>query len=129
MRSLLALTLVIGLSPVGAGAETASGTGYPTVASALDALRKKDGVRISRQGGWTIIDDRADLTLWSFTSEGQPAHPAVVQRKVIEKQGNVFVQMNVMCEASKPACDALVADFNKLNQQMTDDLQRRKRGN
>jgi hypothetical protein len=129
MRAILALTLAISLLSVVARAETSSDLGYSTVASALTGLQKKDGVRVSRQGGWTVIDDRAALTLWSFTPEGHPAHPAVIQRTIVEDQGNLFVQMHVLCEATKPACDNLVADFGKLNQQMTEDLRRRKQRN
>jgi hypothetical protein len=39
---------------------------YPTVAEALQALQHKNGVRISNQGGWTVIDDPSEQTLWSF---------------------------------------------------------------
>ena len=128
MRSLAALILMIGLLTVAVRAETSS-VGYPTVASALEALQKRADVRISRQGEWTIIEDRASLTLWSFTPERHPAHPAVVRRKIVEERGKLYVQMNVLCEAAKAACDNLVADFNKLNQQMADDLNRRKQAN
>jgi hypothetical protein len=129
MRLLLVLALTIGLSVVAVRAQTSSDLGYPTVAAALEALQKRADVRISRQGGWTIVDDRGSLTLWSFAPDGHPAHPAVVRRKIVEEQGQIFVRMNVLCEASKAACDALVADFNKLNQQMADDLNRRKQPN
>jgi hypothetical protein len=128
MRSLLALILMTGLLAVDVRAETSS-LGYPTVAAALEALQKRADVAVSREGGWTIINDRASLTLWSFTPEGHPAHPAAIRRKIVEERGNLYVQMNVLCEASKAACDALVADFNKLNQQMSDDLNRRKQPN
>jgi hypothetical protein len=45
---------------------------------------------------------------------------------VIQEGDNFFVEMNVLCEAAKPACDTLVSDFEKLNQRMTEDLKRRK---
>jgi hypothetical protein len=106
--------------------KTTSGSEYPTVASALDGLRAKNGVQISVQSGWTVINDPSTLSLWSFTPPGHPAHPAAIHRKVIQENGNIYVQMNVMCEAAKPACDALVAEFEKLNRQMTEDLKRRK---
>jgi hypothetical protein len=47
-----------------------SGTEYPSVSSALDGLRAKDGVKISVQSGWVVIDDRSTLGLWSFTPPG-----------------------------------------------------------
>jgi hypothetical protein len=103
-----------------------SGIGYPSVASALDGLRAKNGVNISVQSGWTVIEDRSTLSLWSFTPPGHPAHPAAIHRKVIQEGDNFFMQMNVLCEAAKPACDALVSEFEKLNQRMTEDMKRRK---
>jgi hypothetical protein len=129
MRSLAVLALAIGLSVVAVRAQTSSDLGYPTVAAALEALQKKADVRISQQGGWTVIEDHASLTLWSFAPERHPAHPAAVRRKIVEERGNIYVQMNVLCEAAKQACDALVADFDKLNQQMAADLNRRKQPN
>jgi hypothetical protein len=34
--------------------------------------------------------------------------------------------MNVMCGASKAACDKLVADFQKLNEQMRESIRKSK---
>ena len=54
--------------------------GYPTVAAALGDLRNRPGVQISQQGGWTVINDAASATVWSFTPPGHPAHPSAVKR-------------------------------------------------
>jgi hypothetical protein len=48
-----------------------SGIGYPSVATAFDAVKAKPGVRIVAQEGWTVIEDRATMTVWSFG----PAQP------------------------------------------------------
>jgi hypothetical protein len=42
----------------------------------LQALRARHDVDISVQGGWTIVNDRANNTLWSFAPEGNPAYRA-----------------------------------------------------
>ncbi len=54
--------------------------GYPNVTSALEALHAKPGVVFSSNGGWTIAEDEADKTLWSFPPAGDPAYPAAVKR-------------------------------------------------
>jgi hypothetical protein len=132
MRVLLPLLLVTALPNIAvaqdATRKASPGREYSTVASALEGLRAKQGASISVQAGWTVIEDRSTLSLWSFTPPGHPANPAAIHRKVIQEGDNIFVQMDVTCEAAKPACDALVADFEKLNQQMTEDLKRRKMG-
>jgi hypothetical protein len=97
---------------------------YATAAAALKALRAKSGVKISTQAGWTVVEDRSTLSVWSFAPPGHPAFPAAVRRKVVQEGSNILVQMNVLCEAPKPACDAMVAEFQKLNGQVRDDLKR-----
>ena len=110
-----------------AGTALAQDIGYPNAAAALAAMRAKPGVKISEQSGWTVIEDRATLTLWSFTPPGHAAHPAAVRRKVVQEGSNLFIKTDVLCEAPKPSCDAMVADFDKLNGQVRDELRDRKR--
>jgi hypothetical protein len=62
------------------------------------------------------------MTLWSFTPSGHPAHPAAVRRTVIRQGDDIGVKMAVHCEATKAACDRLVADFKALNERMREDL-------
>jgi hypothetical protein len=101
-----------------------SSIGYPSVAAALEAMRAKSGVKVSVQGGWTIVDDRGNSALWSFTPPGHPAHPAVVRRTVTEKDGAIFVQMGGLCEAAKPPCDKLMAEFRELTERMRRQIER-----
>lgn len=102
--------------------------GYPTVQAALDALKSKPGVTIGSHDGWTIISDKepgTDPALWSFAPEGHPAYPSAVKRTVIERDGQVLIEMSVLCSASKAACDALVRDFQALNDSIREDMQGR----
>ena len=101
-----------------------SSIGFPSVAAALDAMRAKPGVNVVNQTGWTVIEGRANSALWSFTPSGHAAHPATVLRTIVERDGSLFVDMRVLCEATKAACDQLVADFTALNQKMREDLAR-----
>ena len=102
----------------------AEDTSYPTAAAALEALRVKPGVKTSVQSGWTVIEDAATLSLWSFPPAGHPAYPAAIRRRVVQGGSNVVIKMTVLCQTSKPACDALVADFEKLNGNVRRQMQR-----
>lgn len=129
MRNLgLALAAVAATLSIASAQQTAkpnsAGIGYPTVAAALNAMRAKSGANVSIQAGWTVIEDRAALTAWSFTPAGHPAHPAVVRRTITREGDNIFVKMTVLCEAPKPACDALTAEFQDLSKKMQDSLRR-----
>jgi hypothetical protein len=104
---------------------SSTGVGYPTVKAALDAMRAKSGANVSTQAGWTVIEDRAALTVWSFTPAGHPAHPAAVRRTITQEGDKIFVKMSALCEAPKPACDVLVSEFQDLAKKMQDSLQRK----
>jgi hypothetical protein len=98
-----------------------SGIGYASVAEALAALRAKPGAEVGEQDGWTIIQDaesETSIALWSFAPANDPAHPSAVKRVVSEQDGSVQIEMRVLCEATKAACDQLVRDFQALNDQM-----------
>jgi hypothetical protein len=125
MRLPVALVLVIALADV-AAAQSAVGEApeYPTATAALNALRGKSGVNISMQSGWTVIEDKSTLSLWSFTPPGHAAYLSAIHRKVVQEGNNIFLKMDVLCAATKPVCEALVADFEKLNGKVRDDLKR-----
>jgi hypothetical protein len=93
-----------------------SGIEYKSVAEALKALRARPNVEISVQGDWTIVDEPANYTLWSFAPKGHAAYPAVVKRHVVQKDGVVSIKTDVICEATKTACDALVREFMQMNE-------------
>ena len=99
-------------------ASESSSIGYKTVELALNALKNKDGINLSIQGGWTIIEDKeeSNLVLWSFTPDSHPAHPAAIKRKVVEKNQKIYIQMSALCQAKKEDCDKLMQEFEQLNQ-------------
>lgn len=101
-----------------------SSVGYPSVVAALDALKVREGVKISVQGGWTIVDDPSENAVWSFAPSGHPAFPAAVKRNIIERDGTVYVDMRALCQATKPACDKLIAEFKELNEKMRAGVER-----
>jgi hypothetical protein len=95
-----------------------SGIEYKSVAEALESLRAKPNVEISVQGTWTIVEETANYTLWSFAPKGHAAYPAVVKRQVVQKDGMVSIKTGVICEATKTACDALVREFMQMNENL-----------
>jgi len=101
-----------------------SSVGYPTVAATLQGLHSSAGVTFSSQGGWTVAVDTATSTIWSFAPAGDPAFPAVVKRRVVPHGAASNVNMDVLCESTKQACDNLVRGFEKLNAQMAGSLRR-----
>ena len=102
-----------------------STVGYPTPDAALTALHAKPSVEFSTQDGWTIASDPDTNTVWSFPPQRDPAYPAVVRRQMTPAPGGkVAVQMDVLCSATKAACDDLVRAFERMN----DEAQRQLRG-
>ena len=97
--------------------------GYSSVAEALAALQAKPKIQVSVQNGWTIATDKENKTLWSFSPKSDPSYPSAVKRIVEERNDTVFVHMDVLCEASKSACDNLVRQFQQLNERMRESMQ------
>ncbi|XLZ69129.1 hypothetical protein ABT364_21715 [Massilia sp. SR12] len=91
---------------------------YRSPADALKALRTKPGVEIDVNNGWTIAFERTAHVVWSFAPEKHASFPSVVKRRIVERDGTVFVEMGVKCGATKSACDDLVREFNGLNEAM-----------
>ncbi len=122
-----ALAMLAGTSALAAGpaaeplSESPSSTiGYASPEAALAALRAKPGVAIREEQGWIVISDDEGHAhaVWTFTTGAQPAHPAAVKRTIIERDGSIFIEMDVMCGGSKEDCDALVREFQELTERM-----------
>ena len=109
-------------------AQTPSPIAYKTVAQAYNAMRANAGAKAQQDAdGWitVVVGQGADEGIWTFPPKGNPAFPSVVKRQVIDRDGHLFVAMDVLCQAKKEPCDALVADFNQMNQEMAKELQAR----
>jgi hypothetical protein len=124
MRALRLLSLITALCTSNAFAQTNQGIGFATVKEALDTLKSRKSANISLQGGWTIVNDSGESTIWSFTPSNHPAHPSVVKRTIVSDKGQIGVEMSALCEAQKAACDGLMAEFTELNNQMASDVQK-----
>ncbi len=122
MQKLLPVVLLL-LAGCAASARQSS-IGYPSALAALEDLKSKPGVELREEMGWTVATDRAAYTVWSFTPVGHPAHPAAVKRIVTEKDGAVWMDTKVLCQATRAACDQLVEDFKQLNERTRQSMQR-----
>lgn len=89
--------------------------GYSTPSAALVALRSKPGVVITKRPGWTVIEDKSEEALWTIAEPGNPAYPSAVKRYLAKKNGAMGLEMKVLCNASKKACDNMVRQFQELN--------------
>ncbi|MES2672431.1 MAG: DUF4019 domain-containing protein [Pseudomonadota bacterium] len=97
---------------------------YPNVETARAALLARDDIDRSEVDGWTIIKVPAENAIWSFTPASHPAHPSMILRAPFERDGTVYLGMDVKCGATKPVCDALVEEFMAMNARMAEDMQR-----
>lgn len=117
--SLAAAGLVLMIAAPAFAQPTAGGIDFPSVASARTALLGKPGIKQSNNDGWLIIED-TDGAIWSFTPSNHFANPAVGRRSLLQRQGEFFVQTQILCQAQKPQCDRLKADYELLDKRMTE---------
>jgi hypothetical protein len=89
--------------------------GYATVGAVLEALRAEPGAQFREQRGWTVVASRErDAPVeWFFTPEGHDAHPAVVKRTALERDGVGLIDLAALCQSEQPACDQLLDDFRQ----------------
>jgi hypothetical protein len=111
-RFSLAQVLPNGPLPEASGSQI----GYRTVAEALTSLKDRKDVTLSIVREWTIIVDEKNLTVWSFAPASYIAYPAVVKRTARARVGGGSdLEIKVLCEATKDACDQLVREFAQMN--------------
>ena len=107
---------------VAQAADAGSGIGYPSVAVALDALKSRPAAKVSMQGGWTIIEDPVEYAIWSFAPADHPAFPSAVRRKPVQREGVISMETKALCQAPKPACDKLMAEFQALDEKIRGEI-------
>lgn len=122
VRWFLCCALVV---PLAAFAQS-GGVGFRTVADALAAVKTRPGAKLTQPDGWTVITEQGGSVVWSFTPAGHPAHPAVVRRSIdVGDDGVPRVEMGVLCQGDKPACDALAKSFQTINERAMRPLRER----
>jgi hypothetical protein len=127
MRSIAMALLAFGAhAALAAAGDEPAPIGYASVAAVLDALRADPGAQFREQRGWTIVasSERGAPVEWFFTPEGHAAHPAVVKRTAIERDGVGMIDLAALCQTGQAACDRLLDDFRQ-QQQLEQDAARR----
>ena len=126
MKCAIVLVIAAALASTAAASEAVDQVdlGYPTVAAAMEGLRAKPGVKSSVQSGWLVFEDGDARAVWSFPPSGHPAYPTAIRRRVVQDSSDISIEMGVRCEAAKPACDAVVAEFERLNGSLRQQLKR-----
>jgi hypothetical protein len=103
---------------------------YDSVAAALKDLESRDGngTIVTHADGWTIINEPLASAQWSFPPNEHGAHPSVV-RRIIKRgpNGAVSVQTASLCEAPQAECTKLLAEFEALNERITQAVKSRGR--
>jgi hypothetical protein len=109
-----------------AHAQTPTRISYNSPREAYVALSKDPNSKLSRNSdGWQTVHVAQGVNegIWTFAPQSHPTFPSVVKRQVFEKDGHLFIGMDVLCGGDKPACDELVRDFAKLNEQIAKDAE------
>ncbi|MDH3633444.1 MAG: hypothetical protein OES20_01950 [Gammaproteobacteria bacterium] len=97
--------------------------GYATIEEAFNMLKADPGAGMKEHEGWTIFNQKGDgkYILWSFTPADHPAHPSVIRREVVKKEGEIFIKMDALCDSNQLDCDLLIDQFKKINERIRQD--------
>jgi len=95
---------------------------FESVQQVYEFLKDEEGVDIRTEQGWTIAEKQEDMALWSFTTDGHPAHPSVFMRQVVISEERIILRTWGICEAEKDACDALSREFEELNESVREQM-------
>ena len=94
---------------------------YPSPKAAHDALRSKQGVDFSHDdAGWIVASDKSTGAIWSFAPN--PSFPVAVKRTPMERNGQLFMAMDVLCRGSKQDCDDVVRRYTAINAQIAREM-------
>ncbi|WP_447938814.1 hypothetical protein [Pseudoxanthomonas mexicana] len=111
----IAMPLVLLAALMASASATAGDIGYASPEAALTALRAMPDTTVREENDWFVVHDKENATIWSITSEKNPAHPTAVKRAFVARDGGVSIEMNVMCGAQKEVCDVVVEQFRQIN--------------
>lgn len=127
---ILYLFLAASLGCISTANAATSAIGFSSVAEALGAVEKQPGARINttEPDKWTIVNINTHdggMEQWSFVPQGHYAYPAVAKRTLrVGADGQVYLDSAFLCEARTEPCDRLVKEFEALNEQIRNNVQR-----
>lgn len=98
-----------------AGADDGDAIGYGSIEAALAALRADPTAQFETQQGWTVVASREgpNPVQWFFTPPGHPAHPAVVKRTALERDGTGLIELGALCYGPEHECFMLIDGFRQ----------------
>ena len=64
------------------------------------------------------------FNLYSVTTARHPAHPVIVRRQIIESKEGISIEMTACSFGDKKAFEALMKEFENLNEAMKKQIQR-----
>jgi len=94
-----------------------------TAPAVLEQLAAQKLPEVPAPQGYTAWENRFGRVHWTATRDGHPAHPAVVCRRVIQRETGMRIEMQAICDGPQAACDQLVADFQRLTDQLRRNVQ------
>ncbi len=94
--------------------------GYASIEEAFNELKADPGAGMQEHEGWTIFNQKGDgkYVLWSFTPLDHPAHPSVIRREVVKKDGEILIKMDALCNSNQLDCDLLIEQFKNINERI-----------
>lgn len=113
------LLVIISITSIASAQQTEENSiPYKTVEEAFAALEKNPDAVLTEYEGWKVfnVKESGVYVLWSFTPVDHPAHPTVVKRSIVKKDGELFIDMAALCFSTKISCDSLMEDFKLINE-------------
>jgi hypothetical protein len=117
MKRLLAVVICIGFNLI----SPAHADNRPTFSDLWNEATHKPNNEVKEFPDFTMVTCDGGLTYYYFTKQNHPAHPGVIIRKAVEKDGAWFVNEDghsFASDAAQPAFKAWLAQFTELDRQM-----------
>ncbi len=112
--------LLLAAAPVSAGEPAAFQTLW-------DALARNPDCKPSQFPDFVVFTCKQEQTFWYFTKPNHPAHPGIIKRYLVEKDGAWYVKEeghSFASDAAQPAFKAWLAQIVDLDRQAQDRIKK-----
>jgi hypothetical protein len=124
-RALVVLSLLVAIRPTPASAVVLCGEQITDVPAYIASLSAPGLPRLSESERYLSVKGAAGKT-WTVTKEANPAHPAIICRELKQLNGAVIMKSDASCTKDKTVCEAMIAEFKQLDQQMRQNVEKTK---
>jgi hypothetical protein len=94
------------------------------IESFQEEIQKESDIEQVRDDAlYVSLADRNDQIVWNFTKPANPAHPAVVCRRIVRADETVSIETSSVCGGPQPACDRMMRDFRQLDEMLKQNMQ------